>query len=245
MILYLPARYSEDSVTLWRAATAKGWQVERLHNWKVPDHLRETPAVPYGETLFVQHVAETLGLSLEQPSYDWLPNLPKRCRHRDIRDLTLAEARLLDGPIFLKPADGKDFEAKVYAAGSELNESDWLDPELKVLAAEPVIWKDEYRCFVLERTVRACSVYSRSGELAEGDDGQWRASDEELAHARGFAQQVLDDPEISVPTAVVVDVGTLEDGRWAVVEANPVWSSGIYGCDPVEVLRVLAGSIAH
>lgn len=31
------------------------------------------------------------------------------------------------------------------------------------------------------------------------------------------------------------------DGRgWAVVEANAAWGAGLYGCDPEEVLKVLA-----
>jgi hypothetical protein len=27
--------------------------------------------------------------------------------------------------------------------------------------------------------------------------------------------------------------------QWAVIEANPAWASGIYDCDPVQVLHVL------
>lgn len=46
-------------------------------------------------------------------------------------------------------------------------------------------------------------------------------------------------PSVSVPEAVVVDVGMIRDRAWAVIECNAAWGSGIYGCDPVEVFRVL------
>ncbi|MFD0527608.1 ATP-grasp domain-containing protein [Kitasatospora arboriphila] len=42
-----------------------------------------------------------------------------------------------------------------------------------------------------------------------------------------------------LPSAVVVDVGRLDDGTWAVVEANPAWASGGYAGDPEHVLDVV------
>ena len=35
------------------------------------------------------------------------------------------------------------------------------------------------------------------------------------------------------------DVRIIEDRGWAVVEQNAAWGSGIYGCDPEQVLEVL------
>jgi len=43
----------------------------------------------------------------------------------------------------------------------------------------------------------------------------------------------------ALPPAFVVDVGVLADGRWAVVEFNPAWCSGILGADVERVLRVV------
>lgn len=37
----------------------------------------------------------------------------------------------------------------------------------------------------------------------------------------------------------VVDVGIIQDRGWAVVEQNAACCSGIYGCDPEEVLEVV------
>ncbi|WP_156910681.1 DUF4343 domain-containing protein [Nocardia mangyaensis] len=37
-----------------------------------------------------------------------------------------------------------------------------------------------------------------------------------------------------------MDVGLIEGRGWAVVEANCAFGAGMYGCDPVRVLEVLA-----
>lgn len=43
----------------------------------------------------------------------------------------------------------------------------------------------------------------------------------------------------SIRQFVVLDIGTISGRGWAVVEANAAWGSGIYGCDPMEVLGVI------
>jgi len=106
-----------------------------------------------------------------------------------------------------------------------------------VLAAEPVRWEVEFRCFVLDRTVRAVSPYWRDGASAEGPDGEWE--DPRTDAAREFAAAAVTDPVVELPPAVVVDVGLVTGRGWAVVEANAAWGSGIYGCDPAEVLAVV------
>ena len=37
----------------------------------------------------------------------------------------------------------------------------------------------------------------------------------------------------------MIDVGRIEGRGWAVIEANPAYGSGIYGCDPQKVLEVV------
>ncbi len=48
-----------------------------------------------------------------------------------------------------------------------------------------------------------------------------------------------------MPPAVVLDVGHLQGRGWAVVEANAAWGSGIYGCEPASVLRVVERACVH
>lgn len=116
---------------------------------------------------------------------------------------------------------------------------DVLPESTPVLIAEPVAWEVEYRCFALERQVLTSSVYLRYGELAQGQDGTWDAPDSEASEALELAGTVLRDPAVRFPAAAVLDVGRIVGRGWAVVESNAAWGSGIYGCDPALVLRVV------
>lgn len=39
--------------------------------------------------------------------------------------------------------------------------------------------------------------------------------------------------------SIALDVGIIQNHGWAVIECNAAFSSGIYGCDPLEVPRIL------
>src|SRR6185369_13211264 len=169
------------------------------------------PALPtnevavYGEPLFAQHVAQTLGLRLMEPPLDWLPRLPALWRGRDVRLTTLAEARKVSERAFIKPADEKCFDARIYSSGAELPAPGPLPEDLPVLVQEVVDWTIEFRCFVLERKVATVSAYWRDGKLAKSEDGVWLASEAELNEARSFCDSVLRDPSVSTPDAIVLD----------------------------------------
>ncbi len=238
-LLILTPRQVNDTITLQAAALARGWQVERLENWRAPLSLAEHDLVIYGEPLFAEVVAETLGCALLQTPPDWLARLPRRFLRREVACLTLGEARLLTQPMFVKPAEGKSFVARVYPHGTDLLARDLLPDETPVLISEPVQWDLEFRCFVLEHHVVASSPYLRVGELVEDENGTWVASEAECAAAVDYAQTVLSTPEISVPAAFVLDVGLLRDRGWAVIESNAAWGAGLYGCPPTAALDVL------
>jgi hypothetical protein len=233
--LILTPRFTDDAQALWRAAVRLGWNVERLATWRVPEELRSvTEPVLYLEALFGPTLAEQLGLCLLEPPADWLPRLPEEFRKRSVYGTTLGEARKLTQQAFIKPANSKSFPARVYT-GPELP-TGYDDPE-PVLVAEIVQWEKEFRCFVLDRQAKALSVYLRSGQLQREKD--FAASEAELAEARDFIDAVLADGRVDLPRATVLDVGVLPGRGWAVVEQNAAWGSGIYGCDPEEVLEVI------
>jgi hypothetical protein len=236
--LLLTARQTDDTQKLWRACIDANWKVERVHNWRVPE-IRPADAAVYGEPLFAHHVAQTLGLSLMEPRVDWLPALPSKWRGRDVRLATLAEARNVRERAFTKPAEEKCFEARVYSSGAELPLPGPLPETLPVLLQEVVEWPLEFRCFVLDARVVTASPYWRDGQLAKSEDESWRASESEMQTAIRFCEKVLQDPAVSGPRAMVVDVGMIRDRNWAVIECNAAWGSGIYGCNPLEVLDVL------
>jgi hypothetical protein len=114
-----------------------------------------------------------------------------------------------------------------------------LPENLAVLIQEIVEWKTEFRCFILNRKVVTLSPYWRDGRLAKAEDGTWPVTDEELVAAKAFSERVLADTSVAIPTAVVMDVGIMANGNWAVIESNAAFSSGMYGCDAEKVLPLL------
>lgn len=237
--LLLSPRYTEDSRALRLAAVRAEWDVFRLAEWRVPEEVAARDLVFYGEPLLADVVGESLPYAFLDVPVDWLPSVPARYRRRAVRLTTLGEARALRERTFLKPAAEKCFPARVYASGAELPPTESLPDDVPVLEQEPVRWRVEYRCFVLERRVAAHSVYLRGGALAQAGDGSWPAPEDESVAARTFAESVLADAEVALPPAVALDVGVIEDRGWAVVEANAAWGSGLYGCYPERVLPVL------
>jgi hypothetical protein len=236
--LLLSARQTDDARLLWRACIALGWEIVRVHGWRVPSIGAKKGAV-YGEPLFAHHVAQTLGLKLQEPPVDWLPKLPSKWRGRDVRLLTLADARKLSTRAFIKPADEKCFDAKIYSSGSELPAVGPLPEDLPVLVQEVVEWKIEFRCFVSNRKVVTLSPYWRDGRLAKAENGTWPVTQMELNAAQEFCEVALADASIEVPEIAVVDVGIINNHGWAVVESNAAYASGMYGCDPEKVLPLL------
>jgi hypothetical protein len=232
--LILSPRYTADSIALRAAALDRGWEVLRLPSWRPPEGLSAAGAVPYGEPLFCALVAEALGLALLEPPLDWLSKIPRALTSREVRFSSLGEARALEGPRFIKPADDKCFPAAVYPSGAALPAPGPLPEETPVLISEPVSFAAEYRCFVRDGRVRALSRYAVDGAPAPGEE----APGEEVDAAGAFAAAVLAGAPF--PPAAALDVGRLSGGGFAVVEANPATSSGIYSCDPSAVLEVIA-----
>jgi hypothetical protein len=236
--LLLSARQTDDAQLLWRACIALNWEVVRVHGWRVPSIEAKDLAI-YGEPLFAHHIAQTLGIKLQEPSLDWLPKISAKWRGRDVRLTTLAEARKTSTRAFIKPADEKCFDAKVYSNGAELPAVGPLPEDLPLLVQSVVEWSIEFRCFVLNRNVVTLSPYWRDGRLAKAEDGTWPATQEELKTAREFCERVLADASVEVPEAVVIDVGIIANRGWAVVESNAAFSSGMYGCNAEKVLPLL------
>jgi hypothetical protein len=238
--LLLSPRHSDDSQALWRAATQAGWSVERLVGWRVPAHVRGRPdVVLHVEALFAPVIADELDLALSDPPDDWLVRLPVEYRRREIALTTLADARSLSQPAFVKPPNDKSFPAAVYA-GSELPQG--YDDAMAVLVSEIVSWTIEYRCFVLDRRLATYSVYCRDGEPQQ-ENGYATDADEDAA-MRAFVDVLLADPRVELPRAAVVDVGVIAGRGWACVEQNAAWGAGIYGCDPRVVLEVIRHAVA-
>jgi hypothetical protein len=236
--LLLSARQTDDAQKLWRACIDEKWDVVRVHGWRVPEISSKDLAV-YGEPLFAHHVAQSMGLQLLEPPIDWLPKLPHHWRCRDVQLTTLADARKITNRSFIKPADEKCFDARIYPSGGDLPGPGPLPEDLAVLVQEVVEWTTEFRCFILGRKLLTASPYWHNGQLAKSEDGSWSSGNDQLEDATRFCNSVLQDPTVPLSDAIALDVGIIQNRGWAVVECNAAFSSGIYGCDPVEVLHVL------
>ncbi len=240
-ILLLPSRYSADSVALWQAALTAGWSVRRLGYGQPAEVRAGEQAAIYGEPVFALALASNLEHALLTPTAEWLTSLPDAFLRRSLR-LVLAGAfdtATLRLPAFIKPAADKLFTAQVYLAAEDLPDMRRLDPTTPLFIAEPVVWQDEFRCFIHEGQVRTASIYARAGTVAHAADGSWPCDPADLEEASGFAQRVMNTPGVSVPPGLVLDVGRIEQRGWAVVEANPAWGAGLYGCEAQPVLSIL------
>jgi hypothetical protein len=178
-------------------------------------------------------MAEALGVQLPEPPDEWLPMLPGVYRQRQVHLTTFARAQT-ELPAFVKPPNDKSFPARVYLPDHVLPD---YPAERPVLVAEVVVWEKEFRCFVLDRSLRTASLYARYGAPQDAEDYQSTADeDHELQH---FVETLLNDPQVILPRAAVIDVGVIADRGWAVVELNAAWGAGLYGCDPERVLDVV------
>jgi len=241
--LILPPRFSDDSNALWRAAIALGWNIERLQSWRVPEGFAHQGEVAiYGESLWANFVAEQLQLKLFEPPLDWLARLPAQFLGRRVEFCTLNEAREKPFPLFVKPAGEKSFPAQVYNSPQELPPDDDAQESVWVLCSEVVEWEIEYRFFVRAGQIETGSSYWR-GENSTLLDGLYQAPDAEMKAAREFVSRVLLKEEKKKRGfgwhGAVIDVGIISGFGWAVVEANPAFASGIYGCDPERVLETV------
>ncbi len=235
---------------MWRTCLELGWKPTRLAGWRVPDELVQEiqgggDVVLYGEPLFAEAVADQLGLVLLEPAIDWLTTVPQEYLSREISLMSLGEARGMTSPAFVKPADGKIFEPKVYASGEELPTEEHVDASIPVLRSRILDFRLEVRCFVRSRDIVTLSPYWRNDDLAMDDSGAWSFRPGEEQGAGSFARRVLSDSRVELPPACTLDVGLDAGGEWVIIEANPCWGAGLYGCDPAAVLETIRMAVIH
>lgn len=238
--LIVPDRKSNPDIkALEYAAYELGWEFVPMR-YQLPERFDAAVPVLYGDPLFCDIIAAQLGVRLVEPSEAFLVCLPEEWRKRRISLTTLNEARLWDdGPVFAKPAADKSFPATVYASGAALPAEESVPGTTPVLLSEPVHWEVEWRLFVREGRVVTRSPYFRNGKL------DLVARPDELGELRSFTKALLPEIEALLPPVAVVDVGKISGKGWAVVEANPAWASGLYGCDPKQTLNALSLVTVH
>lgn len=233
-----------EILALQIAAKEMGWEVlPAPYGWRLDDDFinEKHKGVPYGSWTFAEVIAQQMSWTLKRNSFDWLAKLPERYTKRQVDFMTLGEAKKITERKFIKPADDKCFDAKVYEPGT-FNPPAIIEDTYPTLVSEPVNFTLEYRCFTFERSVSTWSNYIYHEHLA--DPKYWDAvpaSAECLPHE--FVQEMLHDYNQIENVPSVIDVGYLPGKGWAIIETNEAYSSGLYGCDPIGALKVMSSAM--
>lgn len=241
--LVLSPRLTADSIRLERAAQGSGWGIHRARRYQLPESL-EDPVV-HGDIVFCDVMARELGLGLLETPDRWLADLPLDYVQRTVRAMLHEDLKhVVDSRHFIKPANDKVFEAGIFERGTHVPHR-YIDPRTPVLVSDVVYFNFEMRCYVLDRRVCTAGVYAFTDEnRLEGRERQL------YEDGLDWMEKLLADPEIEMPSAVVIDIGFNPEFGWVVVEANQAYASGLYvggfmcdsaspGCDPAAVLPVL------
>jgi hypothetical protein len=235
--LVLSPRFHGDSQDMWRAAVARGWGVHRAIRFQPPADPGE--CFVYGEIMFADMMAARLELALLDPPDDFLTQLPKEWTGRGITFCTAATLPSFNARTFVKPANDKVFQYGVFERSADVPLR-YVDLECPILVSEVVEFDQEVRLYVLDGEIRTLWFYRLVGEKTE---------EQVHAEAREFGQAVLERYAGLLPSAVVLDVGHIEEQGWAVVEANQAYASGIYGEADVnavlDVCRRSAGPMSN
>ena len=230
------------------AAREMGWEVLTAPSgWRLDESLTQSgiKGVPYGSQTFCEVIAQQMGWTLKQNSFDWLSKIHPAYLKRQVDFMTLGEAKKLKETKFIKPADDKVFTAGVYSPGTLIT-PEVVPDDTPTLVSEVVEWDLEYRTFV-DKRVRTWSNYIFFDHMA--DHRFWNMVPlEEDRYPHDFVNDLLHDLEfhdmgdlITVPS--VIDVGRIKGKGWAIIETNQAWASGLYGCGPMQVLRVLEQAV--
>ncbi|WP_428956300.1 ATP-grasp domain-containing protein [Streptomyces sp. cg35] len=242
--LFLSPRLTDTGQALAGAARRRGLHVETLTAWRTPDVLRGCPGASlYAGPLFADAVSRELGLGLLEAAPGWLAGLPRELTRRDIELTTVAAARGLRRPAFVKPPTTRASRpaSTRTAVGCRARTRSTTPHRCWSATSWPSTWSTGCSC----STGRCAPRAGTRGALAVVplDDDPLRGE------VLTFAARL---PAAQLPSAVVVDVGRLaHDGGWAVVEANAAWASGHYACDPDAALDVVlraacpAGSVGR
>ena len=231
--MVLPPRLTDSARSLRDTARARGIRTVQLPDFTVPAGLRAQHL--HAGPDFADAVADDLGIALLEAPADWLATLPPEFTRREVRAMPLSEAYPLRRPVFVKSPNDKSIRAQVYADGSRLPGPDAVDPATRVLVSDVVTFTSEFRLFLLDGRVHAASRYARRGRLTLGPP---------TGEASAFAAELLAGCAHTLPTAIVVDIGTTADDSWAVIEANAAWASGRYATDPDAALDVVLRAAA-
>lgn len=225
--LLIPDKPDEERDALAAVFETRGGAVHRLARFWDPPSFDPTTVRVYGADSFCLVLQQKLGFPLCSPDDELLLRVPEPFLKRRLAKQTLGQAQTGPLPTFIKPVMPKQFRGAVYTDADALAaECRGLPPDTPVLVSEIVQLTAEVRCFVLNHEVLDAALYEGAADRTE---------------ALRFATEVI--AAVTLPRAVVLDLGHIANRGWAVVEFNAAWGAGLNGCHPEKVLpAILAAS---
>jgi len=236
-IIVLSPNFSDDSIIINQAAVDSEYTTMRFNGWNIPENYQNKVIAVYGEDLFTTIVAEQCELELLKPADDWLANIPVKYTLRNIIYDRFKNIKDVKNK-FIKPVDFKFFPAGVFTSVEEIQGYTTIDKNIEVFVSDVVNWSIEVRCFIIDRKVQTWSTYIYNDNI-EFKNTMLANEEREMLE---FLNRFISDKNIELPEAVVIDVGYIPEKGWALIEANPVWSSGVYACNPKRVLETIVKS---
>jgi hypothetical protein len=177
--------------------------------------------------------------NLTAPGQEWLSSIDESLLGRRI--VTGSLSAMPEGvTLWAKPAEAKidamiagrytkDEVEKIFASENLPSHTNfqWTEDILRI--------NHEHRFYVCDETIVTGSPYLIDGVVYHQDIESPRYDE-----AKKYAGYALKELGENRPPAFTLDVGLNEiTDQWLIVEANPAWSSGIYGSDPAKVIDVL------
>lgn len=239
--LLLSSGLQPEADELAAVAERTSWDVRWINSVADATDFPDEDCAFYGDTVAGTLLGNSPQFALIEPTFDLLTRIPHRYTGRQIEHGILADARRKSEPVFVKSADAcnKCLSPRVWENGAAIQCHDGTPLTTPVLISEPVAWLVEYRLIILEREVVTFSPYMRCGVRANVFGESWPHDGEEVNKILSGCHNLLADRALSIPPAVTLDVGLIENLGWAVVEFNPVWCSRLYACDRGRMLPVL------
>lgn len=231
-----------------RVGAGTGLRVVQDYGFALPDIDEHVVAAWWAPAEHVARLAYAgMSLDLCAPGPAWLSTVPEDLTGRYIWAGPLSRVAQAPRSGWAKPAEAKvrglpsawwddvpAFADQALAAGATADSWVQISPARLDLV-------EEHRCFISHNRVLTTSPYLLDATRTYEPGME---QDKSLSHdgAASFAREVVARLGPAQPPAYSLDVGLTRNGDWVVVEANPAWCSGTYGCSSAGVVEAVVGS---
>lgn len=235
LILY--SQFNVETRILRKAASERGWNTFRSEGGVIPEHLSGSTALycPPPESF---RLASQLKIKLIGCSAKWLTELPDNFLGRKLWLSSIKDLSDFEGEFFIKPALSKTFQAGIFEINEALTVLKNYPSDLKIIISTPVVFTSEYRCFISKTKVKTVSPYKVGNDIFNSYEKPLKSRPEDINDAIKFVDSVV--KKVPCPQSFVLDVGQLNNGDWAVIEANESWAAAPYGCNLNDVLDTIS-----